>query len=167
MFSFANWIGGNRPLERILPEEDIYRGLKEWTALPSVPSAKKKKSSESFKHVSDLLRSLEARHPERKGWSSRPRTYTILFNIGLETSMHHFIEEGRNDLSLPYTWDTFPHDFEPPQARQNFLRLQSYVLTDAKDLEINNTSHVHFGGDADIHFYRFNRLGTGRSGFVF
>ena len=68
------------------------------------------------------------------------------------------------DYMLPFTWDTLPQGFDDNSARHAFLEKQDHVLTNARDLEVENAFHVHIHGDADRHFYGMSKLGHGGSG---
>ena len=151
--------------DRRLPLPDIERALLHWTALPTSSDATV--SSECFKQVADLLTQLAKHDAKKISWCHIPRTYTVLSNIGYTSSMQTFCDHNMTDYMLPYTWETLPERFDDALARQRFLDVQHYVLTELRELEAGLPDvHLSISGSADRHFFNLQKLGHGGSGSV-
>src|SRR5579862_2396276 len=104
--------------DSLIPPHLVESGLRKFCALPpphKESSRDKRNSSdgrsdrltehpeipsENFSHITNLLTHLE-RHRGVQGWSERPRTYTVLRNIGRVDDMRIFVEAGLTDIWLP------------------------------------------------------------------
>lgn len=97
-------------------------------------------------------------------WSSRPRTYFILWQIKRIDAMESFIAKGLNDTSLPYSGrPSLPETLNYHEAA-DFLRWQHQVFTDVLHLE--HGKHVRIGnGDTLFEAGRL-QLGVGSQGCV-
>ncbi|KAL8658968.1 MAG: hypothetical protein Q9202_007348 [Teloschistes flavicans] len=145
-----------------IPPNDIEKALSQYCA----PPVRQKKSFHSgsisdstFKRIAELLAHLES-HDGHQGWKTRPRTYTVLRNIRRLDLFPHFINHGLNDIAFPYTIDKLPDQIHEDGLRDEFLRHQRYVLTDASQLE--NGRHAYTKDGADL-FYVGKYLGRGGS----
>lgn len=153
-----------------IPSKDLERALSIFCKAPAPDTksgAKTRISTDSFHHITGLLRHLEFQEG-LKGWSRRPRTYTVLRNINRLDAMQTFIDLELKDISLPYSKDTLSGILQDSEAQKDFLRFQECVLTRASDLEkAPEGDHVHFAKDeGDKHFHVVRHLGSGGFGYV-
>lgn len=162
MFSFF----GQRNVEHTsIPPNDLEKALSQYCT----PPARQKKtgsngsiSDSTFKHISELLAHLESQNGHQ-GWKSRPRTYTVLRNIRRLDLFQRFIDLNLKDIAFPYTIDKLPDLIHEDGLRDEFLRHQKYVLTDASQLE--NGRHAYTKDGADL-FHLVRHLGRGGYGYV-
>jgi hypothetical protein len=155
------------------------RLLSELTKLCSLPAARSDGTAqripdERVQRVSNLLLVLDnwgGRHEGRQ-WCTRPRTYIILLNLNATGYMDHFIDQGFTDMWLPYDNRTLPRFLQQEDLRNEFLEIQNYLLTSARELEdVSDVSHpnrvlphIHLEGSGDQHFTRLSSLGQGGFG---
>lgn len=98
-------------------------------------------------------------------WSRRPRTYALMYLLGLRQSLSYFIDNS--DYSLPYTDGTIPWGLRSAADRRRFLKYQILVLSlAAKDVQTPDQQHIHLEVDGDIHFNPIKELGSGAYGKV-
>jgi len=63
---------------------------------------------------------------DRESWSSIPRIYTVLRLIGRLVDIDMFLNEGYNDLWLPFSIAQLPRQMSAPNRKQ-FLECQDKV----------------------------------------
>ena len=120
-------------------------------------------ADDQYQHISRLLRHLEA-HLHQRGWSSRPRTYVVLRNIGHVDLMPQFIALNYTDYSFPYTFEKVPDFFHDDIAVDKFMKAQKAVLTDATRLEDGAEGvHAHPKNGDDL-YHVVKHLGSGGFG---
>lgn len=156
-------IFGARGLETApIPASDLERALSQsCAASKDVKSGPRSHiTDEDFRRIAGLLRHLEAHHGS-SGWSDRPRTYTVLRNIGRTDLMEVFIKLGYQDYSFPYSSDKLPEALGDDALRDKFIKAQRAVLTDAIHLE--NGHHAYTKNGDDI-FTFIRHLGRGGYG---
>ncbi|KAL8793110.1 MAG: hypothetical protein Q9195_004316 [Heterodermia aff. obscurata] len=109
----------------------------------------------------EIAKLLEA-DVQKKEWSSRPRTYFILWQIKRIDAMEAFIGQGLNDTSIPYkSRQSLPSALDVGEAFQ-FLQWQDKVVSDTLHLE--QGKHVQIS-DGDVLFEsQRRRLGVGSQG---
>ena len=109
----------------------------------------------------EIARALE-REVQKKEWTSRPRTYFILWQIKRIDAMEAFIGQGLNDTSLPYkSRQSLPAALDVGEALQ-FLQWQDRVVSDT--LQLGQGKHVWIL-NGDVLFENGRRkLGVGSSG---
>ena len=152
----------------LIPRDEVERALLQLCAPP--PHHKKTGSNqcitdECFQHIASLLKHLE-QHLRLKGWSSRPRTYTVLRNIGCAELMPAFVALGLKDYSFPYSIDKLPDVLHDDATRDKFMEAQKYVLTQAVSLENGAEGmHAHTKNGDDL-YYSIRHLGSGGYGYV-
>ena len=97
-------------------------------------------------------------------WSSRPRTYFILWQIRRIDAMESFIAKGLNDTSPPYSGrPCLPETLNYHEAA-DFLKWQHHVFSDVLHLE--HGKHVRISnGDTLFEAGRL-QLGVGSQGYV-
>ncbi|KAL8788567.1 MAG: hypothetical protein Q9213_001640 [Squamulea squamosa] len=146
-------------------EDDIEKALSQFCAPPafdkktgSQPSI----SDSTFKRIAELLDHLQA-HQHVRGWSDRPRTYTVLRNINRLSLFPRFIKLGLNDISFPYTIDKIPDLIHDDGLKDEFLKHQKYILTNASQLEDGQHALTKDGDDI---FRLVRHLGRGGFGSV-
>jgi hypothetical protein len=94
---------------------------------------------DDIERIRDLLFKMD-----RRSWSARPRTYTVLRMMEKETEwMDKFVEQDLLDIRFPYDALTLPLIIRIPTDRRKFLEKQAFVLTGAKVMETG--SHAHLG----------------------
>ena len=152
-----------------IPLKDLERALSKFCT-PGPPDSragsKSCLSNENFDHIAGLLKHLEA-HKDFEGWSTRPRTYTVLRNIGRLDTMQRFIDLHLKDISFPYSMESISQALVDNTAQSDFLSFQHHVLTRAMEIERGlEGQHVHFGKNGDRHFNVIKHLGTGGFGYV-
>ncbi|KXJ89027.1 hypothetical protein Micbo1qcDRAFT_177513 [Microdochium bolleyi] len=100
----------------------------------------------------------------KEQWALRPRTYVVLYMIGLEQHMDAFVTDERSDFFLPYTEDNLP-DSLTGDHRKRFLEYQANVLDgQGVRLESGRARHQNCHGDAQSKFFdTVRRLGQGGS----
>lgn len=158
---------GFRKQERsLIPREDLEKALMRLCAPPPINSKSGSRPSindEAFHRIGGLLRDLEVHLGERE-WTSRPRTYTVLRNIGCANLMPAFIALGLNDYSFPYSIEKLPEVLHSDTIKDNFMNVQKYVLTDATQLENGAEGpHAHTKNGEDL-YYVVRHLGSGGFG---
>lgn len=119
-------------------------------------------SDATFKRITDLLEHLES-HQSCRGWSVRPRLYTVLRNIGRLDLFQRLIDLGLKDISFPYTVEKLPDFLQEDSLRDGFLKHQKHVLTDASQLEKGRHAYTK---NADDLFLVVKHLGSGGYGYV-
>ena len=165
---FSGFFAGIRkPEPTLIPHDEVDRALHH-LCTPPVRDKKGSKVSiddETFHRISDLLKHLEP-HIKAHGWSSRPRTYTVLRNIGRLELMPEFINLGLKDYSFPYSVEKIPEFLTDDSIREKFMKAQNYVLTEASQLENGPEGrHAHTKKGEDLfHFHK--HLGSGGYGSV-
>ena len=170
MFSQAlNAFRGNRKQQpALIPRDEVERALFRLCAPPLHGGKGELRpciSDECFQHISSLLKHLE-RHLKESGWSSRPRTYSVLRNIGCAELMPAFIALGLKDYSFPYSVEKLPEVISDDSMRDRFMEAQKYVLTQAISLENGVEGvHAHTKNGEDL-YYAINHLGSGGYGCV-
>ncbi|KAL8755687.1 MAG: hypothetical protein Q9199_003476 [Rusavskia elegans] len=145
-------------------EDDIEKALSQFCAPPAFDRKTRCQpsiSDSTFKRISELLNHLQAHHHAR-GWSDRPRTYTVLRNIKRLDLFQPFIDLGLNDIAFPYTIEKIP-DLIQDDLKDRFLRHQRYILTTASHLE--NGQHALTKNGDDL-FRLVRHLGRGNFGSV-
>ena len=166
MFS-GLFAGTRKPELTLIPRDEVDRALHR-LCTPPVDNKKGSKASiddETFRRISDLLKHLEP-HIKAQGWSSRPRTYTVLRNIGREDLMPEFINLGLKDYSFPYSVEKIPEVLIGDSLKEKFMNAQNYVLTDASQLENGPEGrHAHTKRGEDLFYFR-KHLGSGGYGSV-
>ncbi|KAI4111134.1 MAG: hypothetical protein LQ339_000862 [Xanthoria mediterranea] len=148
-----------------LHEDDIEKALSQFCAPPAFDKKTGTQSSISdgtFKRIAELLNHLQAHHYAR-GWSDRPRTYTVLRNIKRLDLFQAFIDLGLNDIAFPYTIEKIPDLIQEDDLKDRFLRHQRYILTTASHLE--NGQHALTKNGDDL-FRLVRHLGRGGFGSV-
>ncbi|KAL8853107.1 MAG: hypothetical protein Q9221_001989 [Calogaya cf. arnoldii] len=146
-------------------EDDIEKALSQFCAPPAFDKKKGSQPSISdgtFKRIAELLGHLQA-HRHVRGWSDRPRTYTVLRNIKRLDIFQSFIDLGLNDIAFPYTIDKIPDLIQEDALRDRFLRHQTYILTTAIHLEDGEHALTKNGDDL---FRVVRHLGRGGFGSV-
>jgi hypothetical protein len=134
-------------------------------------------ATENVQRVSETLQSLNTlrwRPEDTDAWVHRPRTYIILHNLDLVYLMNKFVQDGMTDFLLPYNDVTLPDYIQPRAMRESFLKVQQYLLTDARILEdlsagVSSTKvlpHIHLSDGGNQHFKRLRMLGKGSFGYV-
>ncbi|KAF2251609.1 kinase-like protein [Trematosphaeria pertusa] len=99
-------------------------------------------------------------------WSSTPRTYIILWKLGLLNLIDDVIDTGFSDFHLPVTERGLP-SFIAPNDRRRFVATQGLVLTQSMDLEKGkNSDHCRFEEQTLVPFERLALLGRGGDGEV-
>lgn len=160
--------GVRRQEPALIPRDEVERALLRLCAPP--PQSNKSKtrpciSDEVFQHMSGLLKHLEA-HLQEKGWSPRPRTYTVLRNIGCVNLMPAFIALGLKDYSFPYSWEKLPEVLHNDTMKDRFMEAQKLVLTEATQLESGAEGvHAYTKNGEDL-YYVIRHLGSGGYGYV-
>jgi hypothetical protein len=154
-----------------LPEDELEEGL---SKLCRPPQRDDRHSvtlgQETFQQISNLLRNLDRLHVRNdthdSAWRFRPRTYTILRNIGATDLMSLFIQNDFTDLHLPYTEQTLPNFVTDNELRVDFLSHQAYVLSNARSFENGSRSHININGSAECYFGLSQDLGHGGFGYA-
>ena len=148
-----------------IPEDDIEKALSQFCAPPAFDKKKGSQPSISdgtFQRIAELLNHLQAHHYAR-GWSDRPRTYTVLRNIQRLDLFQPFIDLGLNDIAFPYTIEKIPDLIPEDDLKDRFLRHQRYILTTASQLEDGQHALTKNGDDL---FRLVRHLGRGGFGYV-
>ena len=163
--SFFPWT--RKPEPTLIPREEVDRALHR-LCTPPIHDKRGSKISiddETFHRISHLLKHLES-HIKERGWSSRPRTYTVLRNIERVDLMPEFISLGLKDYSFPYSVEKIPEVLIGDSSREKFMDAQDYVLMEASQLENGPEGrHAHTKKGEDLfHFHK--HLGTGGYGSV-
>ncbi|KAL8983160.1 MAG: hypothetical protein Q9205_002523 [Flavoplaca limonia] len=151
--------------QRSIDPDDIEKALSQFCAPPAFDkktTSQPSISDSTFQRISGLLTHLQAAHHAR-GWSDRPRTYTVLRNIKRLDLFQSFIELGLNDIAFPYTIEKIPELLHEDDLRRKFLKHQKYVLTTASHLEDGQHAHTKNGDDL---FHLVRHLGRGAFGSV-
>jgi heat shock protein 1/8 len=114
-----------------------------------------------LQHISSLLRNTG-----QATWSSVPRIYTVLRQIGQLQLIETFIEDGITDIWFPFTNASLPEVLSP-SIRANFINMQPLVITKALEFEKDpERKHAHFDRNELVPFEVRARLGSGASGYV-
>ncbi|KAI1214107.1 kinase-like domain-containing protein [Annulohypoxylon truncatum] len=158
----------------VLSEQELEIGLEKFCHVPNYRKGDIRISESHVQRIQVILKYLDLKHGRDKQeshWHLRPRTYSILRNIGCLDTMDLFIKYQLNDFHLPYneqTLPTFIKRFENNDFRRAFLDIQSYFLFDFKGLEIECSKHKHFTfqTSGDAHFASRRILGQGGFGAV-
>ncbi|KAL8928824.1 MAG: hypothetical protein Q9208_001602 [Pyrenodesmia sp. 3 TL-2023] len=148
-----------------IPVDDLEKALSQYCTPPTPDKSTGQGSNISdatFKRITDLLEHLES-HQRCRGWSVRPRLYTVLRNIGHLDLFQKFIDLGFKDISFPYTVEKLPDFLQEDRLRDGFLRHQKHVLTDASQLEKGRHAYTK---NADDLFLVVKHLGSGGYGYV-
>jgi hypothetical protein len=111
-------------------------------------------------HIARLLR-----ESGKASWSLVPRVYIILRIIGQLQLLDTFIDQGINDIWLPLTVSSLPHELSLAY-HQEFMATQLLVLTRTLDLENGTKGHAHFTRDNPFPFECKGKLGEGGFGTV-
>ena len=99
---------------------------------------------------------------QRKEWTSRPRTYFILWQIRRIDAMEAFIVQGLNDTSLPYkSRSSLPAALNIDEANQ-FLQWQDRVVSDTIHLE--QGKHIRINDGDTLFEAARKKLGVGSQG---
>ncbi|KAF4976583.1 hypothetical protein FZEAL_6761 [Fusarium zealandicum] len=147
--------------KRILPEEVFRAGLAKWLPQPNDPLLDKRVIRDAvFAQISECLSDFG-----KYEWSLRPRTFALLWMLGIPEKMDAFVSEERTDHYLPYNDGNLPDVIKGSTLRFKFLGLQSIVRclrgSDLAELEEGN-KHIHFPGKAEAYFHFLENLGNGR-----
>lgn len=151
-----------------ISRDEVEKGLSQLCAPPprdTKTSTRACISDEGFQHITNFLKFLES-HLKEKDWSSRPRTYTVLRNIGCSDLMPAFIALGLKDYSFPYSIEKLPDVLHDDSLKDKFMDAQKYVLTGATQLENGAEGvHVHTKRGEDL-YHVVKNLGSGGYGYV-
>ena len=163
----ASYFAGARKQEStLIPRDEVERALLRFCSPPTYGNKPKVRpciSDENFHHISILLKHLE-QHIHEGGWSSRPRTYTVLRNIGRVDLMPAFIAEGLKDYAFPYSFEKLPEILLDDVTKDRFMSAQKDVLTQATQLESGaEGSHAYTKNGDDLYFV-VRHLGSGGYG---
>ena len=113
-----------------------------------------------FEEIGKVLQSTV----QLQTWSSRPRTYFILWQVKRLETMDWFIAKGLNDTSLPYrARRDLPESLTFYEAAE-FLKWQELVFSDVLHLE--HGKHVSLGNGDTLFEPRPVTLGFGSQGCV-
>ncbi|KAI0439906.1 hypothetical protein F4803DRAFT_21438 [Xylaria telfairii] len=149
---------------RALPENLFRKSLERFLPRQNDPHASKKIIREAvFSEISQLLNDYGK--PE---WGLLPRTFAVLWILGIPEKLNDFIAEGRNDYAIPYSHGNLPDTIKGSALRDKFLQLQAAVRGRQEgvvELE-EGGRHLYLDGNADIYFYSMRTLGSGRFGKV-
>lgn len=160
--------GAQRQEPSLIPRDNVEKALSRLCVPPPYEKKSGQRpciSDEGFQQISSLLEHLE-KHLREAGWSSRPRTYTVLRNIGCTDLMPAFITLGLKDYSFPYSVEKLPEVLDDDSTRDRFLNAQKYVLTQAISLENGAEGvHAHTKNGEDL-YYSIKHLGSGGYGYV-
>ncbi|KAI9892909.1 MAG: hypothetical protein M1814_001068 [Vezdaea aestivalis] len=159
--------GGKTPQSQNILPADIEKALNKFcTPVVSKNGAKQSISVEDFRNITGLLKALESNEGV-EGWSWRPRTYTVLRNIGRLDLMPHFVAFGFSDIAFPFTRERLSIVTTDSGFQDAFLKFQKVVFTKASELEKGpNSEHVSFTKAPEDHFQVVKQLGSGGSGYV-
>jgi hypothetical protein len=157
----ATTLPTSKPSSRCLPEELFRRGVERWLPRPNDPFAYKRILVDAvFPAVSQLLVDYG-----KIEWSRRPRTFSILYMLGIPEKIEAFIAEGRSDIYLPYNEGNLPDAIMGASLRSNFLKLQNMVRCrreqDILELE-EGGKHIDIPRNIDAYFHSNKILGSGR-----
>ncbi|KAI0893873.1 hypothetical protein F4806DRAFT_139536 [Annulohypoxylon nitens] len=146
MQSVRAFLSPRQPLT--LSEKELETQLDRLCSVPDPKRGITRISENDVRGIRVVLRSLDEKNNrnEREKWHSRPRTYSILRNIGCLKYMGAFIENQLNDFHLPYNEQTLPNFIEQCEnndRRQAFLHVQDYFLSDFKEIEVEYSKHNH------------------------
>ena len=145
-----------------LPKDLFRKGIEKWLPRPNDPLADRKILPDAvFPDISQLLVSYG-----KLEWSYRPRTFSILWMLGLaEEKIDIFIADGRTDHYLPYNEGNLPDIIKGAKLRSRFLKLQNVVRCRREDdiaqLEAGGR-HVYLRGDVGAYFHSMKPLGCGK-----
>ena len=95
---------------------------------------------------------------------SSTHLYTVLRNISRLDLMPAFISLGLTDYSFPYSPEKLPEIIKDDSIRDNFMKAQKYVLTQATSLE-NGAEGIHANTKNGEDLYiTMRHLGSGAYG---
>ncbi|KAI1459335.1 hypothetical protein F4805DRAFT_421190 [Annulohypoxylon moriforme] len=174
MISGFRTLLGRQRQSLILPEEDLEIQLEKLCSIPNREIGARRISENNVQRIRIILKDFDTKHGRDKQelqWHLRPRTYAILRNIGCLNYMDLFIQHQLNDFHLPYNEQTLPgfiERFENNDLRHAFLYIQSYFLSNFKEIELESSKyqHFHFPDSGDVHFASRGMLGQGGFGAV-
>ncbi|KAK8096024.1 kinase-like protein [Apiospora kogelbergensis] len=104
----------------------------------------------------------------KRDWSLRPRTFAVLWILGIPEALDVFVAQDRTDHYLPYNQGNLPDAIKGSSLRDQFLQLQDMVKCrqeDIAELEIGG-KHLSLTGNADAYFISEMTLGQGRFALV-
>ena len=169
MFSQTlHYLARNRKEEpALIPRNEVESALARLCAPP--PSTKRNADSrptianDQYQDISRLLKELEA-HLHQSGWSSRPRTYVVLRNIGHVELMPQIVALKYTDYSFPYTFEKVPEFLHDGIIIDKFMQAQKAVLTDATRLEDGAEGVYAHPKNGDDLYHVVKHLGSGGFG---
>ncbi|KAK7917988.1 hypothetical protein PG985_009862 [Apiospora marii] len=100
----------------------------------------------------------------KREWSLQPRTFAILWILGIPETLDVFVAQDRTDHYLPYNQANLPDVIKGSCLRDQFLQLQDMVRCrqeDIAELEMGG-KHLSLPGNADAYFLSVMTLGQGR-----
>lgn len=155
-----------QPEAALIPVPDLEKALLQYCTPP--PPDKKLSSRPcitdgAFQHIASLLEHFES-HKGHEGWAKRPRTYTVLSNIGRLDLFPEFINLGLCDISFPYSREKLPRVLEDDLVCSKFMAAQQYVLTDATQLENGPDGRHALTKNGDDLYHVVRHLGRGGFG---
>ena len=128
---------------------------------PEVDGSTTKSSIIPESQFEEIAKALE-RDVQRKEWTSRPRTYFILWQIRRIDAMEAFIGQGLNDTSIPYKGrQSLPAALDFGETKQ-FLQWQDKVISDTLYLE--QGKHIRVPNGDVLFENRPRKLGHGSQG---
>ena len=128
---------------------------------PEVDGSTTKSSVIPESQFEEIAKVLEV-DVQKKEWTSRPRTYFILWQIRRIDAMEAFIGQGLNDTSLPYkSRQSLPAALDVGEAIQ-FLQWQDKVVSDTLHLE--QGKHIRIPNGDVLFEDRRRNLGYGSQG---
>ncbi|KAM5341588.1 hypothetical protein ACJ41O_014619 [Fusarium nematophilum] len=153
-----------KKVKRFISEDLFRERLAKWLTPNDAPD-KKILLDSVFVDISDALKAYG-----KYEWSLRPRTFSLLWILGIPEKMDVFVAEGRADHYLPYNEGNLPDIIKGSTLRSKFLKLQSIVRCRREDsmseLE-EGGMHIHIPGHAEAYFYFLEYLGGGRFAKVY
>lgn len=162
--NLADGLGGvlGAAIQCIISPEEFRDQISKFLTCPGEGRAPRKRLRDGdYNGITELL-SLRG----KRDWSFLPRTYAVLFPIGLEHFMDDFVSENYSDIYLPYTEQNLP-DAITGDARQLFLDYQENVLiSNGAKIESGLNPHIHLDRSAADLFYPIRLLGVGGFGEV-
>ncbi|KAK7420409.1 hypothetical protein QQX98_002832 [Neonectria punicea] len=150
-----------KTITKLLPDDLFRKGLAKFLPQPNDPLMERRILLDAvFPAISQLLVDYG-----KFEWSLRPRTFSLLWMLGIPEKMDTFVAEGRTDHYLPYSEGNLPDIIKGSSQRSSFLNLQSIVRCrreeDLSGLE-EGGDHVHLPAHADAYFHSLEMLGKGR-----
>lgn len=150
----------------LIPLPDLEKALSQYCTPPPLDNKSSSRpciTDGAFQHIASLLQHFES-HKGLKGWSRRPRTYTVLRNIGRLDLFQEFIDLELKDISFPYSIEKLPRVLEDDTVCSNFMAAQHYVLTDASHLENGPDGRHALTKSGDDLYHVVRHLGRGGFG---